>query len=514
MLAVGTLEPRKNLARIAAAVEGELRVVGARGWGGVEPPANVAWLGEVDDDELARALPRRPLPRLRVALRGLRDPGRRGARLRLPGRHERRKPDGRARRRRRDLRRPPRRRLDPRRGSRARSRRRRAASRRWARGRARRRARSTRRSRDRRSTPTCSAASAPATRPTSRTCCASCRRVAPDLRFGAVTRHPELVPAGVEPIAARPRASRRRGWPSRCRACCGACGPSSPTSSTRSRSGIAGRSRRHAARPLLRAADTRDGAPRPAHLPGRRPARRRAAPTTCSSSRSGPGATSSRLYGLAGGEGDRDPNGVDPSFTPGGTPRRLPPLRRRDPGPQEPARRARGRARRRAAARRRRPREGPRARRARCATGAPSSAATSPRQELPSSTAARRRSSSPPASRASGSRCSRRWPAARRSSPPPSRRCARSPATPRSTPRAATSRPPPGGRSPTRERLSAAGIERAKLFSWEETARRTVDGLPAGARVKVSAIVVSHGNAARGRGAPARARAAGRRAAS
>ena len=54
VLAVGTLEPRKNLARIAAAVEGELRVVGARGWGGVEPPANVVWLGEVGDDELAR----------------------------------------------------------------------------------------------------------------------------------------------------------------------------------------------------------------------------------------------------------------------------------------------------------------------------------------------------------------------------------------------------------------------------------------------------------------------------
>jgi glycosyltransferase involved in cell wall biosynthesis len=54
VLAVGTLEPRKNLARIAAAVEGELRVVGARGWGGVEPPANVVWLGEVDDAELAR----------------------------------------------------------------------------------------------------------------------------------------------------------------------------------------------------------------------------------------------------------------------------------------------------------------------------------------------------------------------------------------------------------------------------------------------------------------------------
>jgi glycosyltransferase involved in cell wall biosynthesis len=53
VLAVGTLEPRKNLARIARAVDGELRVVGARGWGGVDPPANVTWLGEVPDVELA-----------------------------------------------------------------------------------------------------------------------------------------------------------------------------------------------------------------------------------------------------------------------------------------------------------------------------------------------------------------------------------------------------------------------------------------------------------------------------
>lgn len=53
VLAVGTLEPRKNLARIAAAVDGELRVAGAAGWGGIEPPANVTWLGEVSDEELA-----------------------------------------------------------------------------------------------------------------------------------------------------------------------------------------------------------------------------------------------------------------------------------------------------------------------------------------------------------------------------------------------------------------------------------------------------------------------------
>jgi glycosyltransferase involved in cell wall biosynthesis len=54
VLAVGTLEPRKNLGRIAAAVEGELRVVGAAGWGNVQPPANVVRMGEVGDEELAR----------------------------------------------------------------------------------------------------------------------------------------------------------------------------------------------------------------------------------------------------------------------------------------------------------------------------------------------------------------------------------------------------------------------------------------------------------------------------
>jgi O-antigen biosynthesis alpha-1,2-mannosyltransferase len=53
VLAVGTLEPRKNLARIAQAVDGEVRVVGSRGWGGVEPPENVTWLPDVDDAELA-----------------------------------------------------------------------------------------------------------------------------------------------------------------------------------------------------------------------------------------------------------------------------------------------------------------------------------------------------------------------------------------------------------------------------------------------------------------------------
>ena len=57
VLAVGTLEPRKNLARLAEAARAtgvELRVVGARGWGGVEVSGNgVRWLGDVPDARLA-----------------------------------------------------------------------------------------------------------------------------------------------------------------------------------------------------------------------------------------------------------------------------------------------------------------------------------------------------------------------------------------------------------------------------------------------------------------------------
>jgi glycosyltransferase involved in cell wall biosynthesis len=53
VLAVGTLEPRKNLHRAVQAVHEagvELRVVGARGWGGVDV---AGWVGEVPDAELA-----------------------------------------------------------------------------------------------------------------------------------------------------------------------------------------------------------------------------------------------------------------------------------------------------------------------------------------------------------------------------------------------------------------------------------------------------------------------------
>jgi glycosyltransferase involved in cell wall biosynthesis len=61
VLAVSTLEPRKNLRRLIDAFERaglddhELRIVGARGWGGVRVGGErVRWLGEVSDDELAR----------------------------------------------------------------------------------------------------------------------------------------------------------------------------------------------------------------------------------------------------------------------------------------------------------------------------------------------------------------------------------------------------------------------------------------------------------------------------
>lgn len=57
VLAVGTIEPRKNLERLTEATRRlgvELRVVGAGGWGRVELGAGVRRLGRVPDEELAR----------------------------------------------------------------------------------------------------------------------------------------------------------------------------------------------------------------------------------------------------------------------------------------------------------------------------------------------------------------------------------------------------------------------------------------------------------------------------
>ncbi|HEY7018841.1 MAG TPA: glycosyltransferase family 1 protein [Gaiellaceae bacterium] len=61
VLAVSTLEPRKNLPRLVEAYERAglngvpLLVAGAAGWGGIQVEGTgVRWLGEVQDDELAR----------------------------------------------------------------------------------------------------------------------------------------------------------------------------------------------------------------------------------------------------------------------------------------------------------------------------------------------------------------------------------------------------------------------------------------------------------------------------
>jgi glycosyltransferase involved in cell wall biosynthesis len=57
VLAVATLEPRKNLARLAEATRRlgvELRVVGERGWGRVDLGGDgVRWLGRLPDEQLA-----------------------------------------------------------------------------------------------------------------------------------------------------------------------------------------------------------------------------------------------------------------------------------------------------------------------------------------------------------------------------------------------------------------------------------------------------------------------------
>jgi glycosyltransferase involved in cell wall biosynthesis len=58
-LAVGTLEPRKNLARVVEATARagvELRLVGAAGWGDAGGAGrHVSWLGRIGDEELAAA---------------------------------------------------------------------------------------------------------------------------------------------------------------------------------------------------------------------------------------------------------------------------------------------------------------------------------------------------------------------------------------------------------------------------------------------------------------------------
>ena len=108
VLAVGTLEPRKNLARVAeAAATARDRAPRRRRAGlGRASTSRRAGSAACSDDELARALPRRALPRLPVALRGLRPPDRRGDGVRRAGRDEPWRGDGGDRRRRGRARRP------------------------------------------------------------------------------------------------------------------------------------------------------------------------------------------------------------------------------------------------------------------------------------------------------------------------------------------------------------------------------------------------------------------------
>ena len=160
-------------------------------------------------------------------------------------------------------------------------------------------------------------------------------------------------------------------------------------------------------------------------------------------------------------------------------------LRRRDPAAEGSAGCDRG-----ARAPRRRPRPRPRRRgEARRRGGAPDGAAARaraarrPRRATSSTRSSRRSTAAPPASssrratRASGCPCSRRWPPGRRSSPPRPEPCPRWPATRRSSSSPGDPEAIADGirrALAERERLVAAGLERARQFSWAETARRTL----------------------------------------
>ena len=204
-----------------------------------------------------------------------------------------------------------------------------------------------------------------------------------------------------------------------------------------------------------------------------------------------------RLYGLPEEKVVVTPNGVDPAFAPGNTPaaRHVRARRRGGAAAEEPPGGTRCRRGGPAAARRRRPREGRGACGASCAMPARICAATSPRRSSPSSTAAR------PAS------CSRR-----------TSRALAFPmleAMASGTPVVALDEPAlreVGGDAAVfveeahladgmrraldeRDELAAAGLERARAFSWRVTAERTLEVYREALGVTVSAIVVSHGHA-------------------
>ncbi len=82
-------EPRSHDRGGAAGSASSCASSGARGWGGVEVDGGRRWSGRVCDEELAALYRGARLPRLSVAVRGLRDPGARGDGLRHAGRDDR-----------------------------------------------------------------------------------------------------------------------------------------------------------------------------------------------------------------------------------------------------------------------------------------------------------------------------------------------------------------------------------------------------------------------------------------
>ena len=293
---------------------------------------------------------------------------------------------------------------------------------------------------------------------------------------GSASRRSRAGPTSCRTASSRsscPRGSRSCGWRGACR------GSSAPAAGARAlparaaaRLPVPGGG--DGARPLFRARSERDGAADRLVVQDGRAALGAARGACARRLRADEGATSSSsTASRRRGSRSRRTASTPPSRR-ATVRRRVPALRRRDrrsartrwpPPPRRaavglplvvagPEKRAGARARARAA--RRRP-----ARLRRAGTSSPSS------------TAAPRASCSRRATRASGCPCSRRWPAARPSSPRRIRRCARSPATRRSSRSTSDSPAASGGRSPTASGSSRAGLERARRFTWEETARRT-----------------------------------------
>ena len=292
------------------------------------------------------------------------------------------------------------------------------------------------------------------------------------LRFAAVTRHPELVPEGVEAIAlpARsqmlrmtvqlPRLLRRRAAGARALPARSAADVPVPRS-------------RHRPRPLVRARPARHEPPRPHDLPHRRAAlrpARRARVRSVGTDAQRP----DRPLRHAAGEDRRHAERGRSCVHPRRRARRLPPrswARSRSARTRSSPPTPHGRSGCRSSWPG--PRRSPRSRGS-SSGAAPSCAATWTGRSSQTSTAAPPASSFRRATKASACPCSRRWHAGRRWSRPtipPLREVGGD---------AAVYAGPAGLAEAVRRALqesearSRAGLERARLFSWDETARRAV----------------------------------------